>query len=516
MKILVVLFVSLGLVACGGGGGGSGDADSSDPEPTLTPQEQCMADGNYWWNGQCNDTSEPTPQEQCEAEGNYWWDQQCNGTPEPTPQEQCEAEGKYWWDASCNDGPELTTLALYEKLREQVIEDIYFGHVPVEVEDDPDRYELIRWFNFYNIDMGGNGHRDVLVLTSDYNDHQQHVVIDGSAYLYLNDGNNNFTMKKLSVGEGTRTAEIRDFNGDGLDDIYFADHGYEAPDEGVWPGGQDGLWLQVEGNDFVVATDTLQQELTFSHGSCSGDFRGVGVNDVVITYLNDVSYMANDGNAIMNNEVVGRLPLDYISQEYVGTLNDIPEDVGNVYLMYTWCQQMDFDGDDALDLVMGGTASPYDRNDIHGNDVNGMNAVLLNDGEGNFNEVVYVPFDISILELYDGGFPDIHTTMTIEVDVDGDECADYVNYGTMYGTAASFTLVKNTCGEAPVILDVYDDPGEQYCEQVEVAKNEFIGWCFNNGLHFTATENGFVSREVSESDMEKLTPSDYLFYTRYH
>ena len=36
-----------------------GAIDLTDSPPVLTPQEQCLADGDYWYNSQCNSSPEP-------------------------------------------------------------------------------------------------------------------------------------------------------------------------------------------------------------------------------------------------------------------------------------------------------------------------------------------------------------------------------------------------------------------------------------------------------------------------
>lgn len=87
----------------------------------------------------------------------------------------------------------------------------------------------------------------------------------------------------------TRNILVGDFNGDGIDDLFFSNHGSEATNP--FPGEIDDVLIgSISGfkNDFYIP-----QVRAFSHGTSVGDFNSDGFDDVLVsplgsTGINDV------------------------------------------------------------------------------------------------------------------------------------------------------------------------------------------------------------------------------------
>ena len=118
--------------------------------------------------------------------------------------------------------------------------------------------------------------------------------------ILYNNGDNTFTPAEgdLPGSETARELLIHDFNGDGILDIYFADHGYDAP---PYPGFKDQLMLGT-GTGYVDVTDRLPDIAAFTHNGAAGDIDGDGDIDIFAvnsdTIESEFSYLLiNDGSA---------------------------------------------------------------------------------------------------------------------------------------------------------------------------------------------------------------------------
>ena len=87
-------------------------------------------------------------------------------------------------------------------------------------------------------------------------------------------------MDIVPYTQAPRSSVIDDFNGDGVNDIFIADHGV---DHDPFPGYQNSLILSAPNGKFINATSNLPQILDFTHGATSADIDSDGDIDLFVT-----------------------------------------------------------------------------------------------------------------------------------------------------------------------------------------------------------------------------------------
>src|SRR5439155_9441 len=147
------------------------------------------------------------------------------------------------------------------------------------------------------LDFDHDGRPDVVVAWS-------RTSAQGFATLQAlhNDGGGTFIDATASVFPGgvpsltgARNLVVADFDGDGLPDLFVADHG---PDAAPFPGGQSHLFMGTKAGHLVDETQArLPSALAFTHDACAGDVNGDGASDIYLAnqwpagpprpYLND-------------------------------------------------------------------------------------------------------------------------------------------------------------------------------------------------------------------------------------
>lgn len=246
---------------------------------------------------------------------------------------------------------------------------------PVDLDGDGDTDVVLGGGTLPSEGGGSRGRQDGLIL--------------------YNNGDNTFTPADgdLPGSESPRELLVYDFNGDGLLDIYFADHGYDAPPH---PGFTDQLMLGT-GTGFLDATDRLPEIAAFTHNGAAGDIDGDGDIDIFAvtsdTIESEFSYLLlNDGDANFTLDR-SRLPL---------SLSDSAQ-LTNSYS----AELVDLDNDGLADLIIG-------RRD---NTNQTPTRIHWNDGQGQFSDD-----DVTFLSEIDV-FGDLEALQVIDIkgrDFDGD------------------------------------------------------------------------------------------------
>ena len=161
--------------------------------------------------------------------------------------------------------------------------------------------------------------------------------------------------------EWGRQIIIADFNGDHRNDIFVADHGYDAE---PFPGHPNTLVLSTPAGKLVDASANIPPESGFTHSAAAADVDGDGDIDIYVGNL-----CCGDGSPpeILLNDGTGH---------FTSRRDLLPSFLLDNYgpHQYTRSLFVDLNGDHAPDLVLGGSNDTPDSR------------VLLNDGTGHFHD----------------------------------------------------------------------------------------------------------------------------------
>lgn len=179
-----------------------------------------------------------------------------------------------------------------------------------------------------------------------------------------NNGNMNFTSENIITGNDLlvhpRDFTVADFNNDGKEDLFVADHG---TDVNPFPGGQNRLYIQNANGQLIESSaGKIPDLLDFSHNSAAADIDKDNDKDL---------YVCN----IYNNGQVGPYILENNGNaSFTVKTGAIPANIANLTDRYMSSRFADIDNDGDQDLILGAadnTGIPRD-------------ALLLNNGTGTF------------------------------------------------------------------------------------------------------------------------------------
>ena len=174
------------------------------------------------------------------------------------------------------------------------------------------------------------------------------------------------------AGIHEREAVIADFNGDGIDDFFIADHGLDTQ---PFPGAQNMLVMSSPNGLQNVSTTHIPQITDMSHGAAGGDLDGDGDIDIVIaTHESSNKYepyvLINDGSGFFQkHDLAAFVKSPSIIQLSKG------KDRFNAYSTF---RLIDLNGDAAPELLLL-------RADINEVDSTSGSHILWNDGTGLFD-----------------------------------------------------------------------------------------------------------------------------------
>ena len=196
-------------------------------------------------------------------------------------------------------------------------------------------------FAVFAADFDGDSDDDVLLSGNNWSDESQ----PGAGVILVNNGDLNFTVAAGDRPRGVHPREVlmADFDGDGSNDFFIADHGYDYP---PFPGWHNQLLLWTA-DGYLDATDRLPADPTgFTHNAAVGDIDGDGDVDILVAnnggdWIAGPYFLLNDGEA-----------------SFVADRSRLPDKVEAEWARWPWAVQLvDLDGDGHLDLLAGASGA---------------------------------------------------------------------------------------------------------------------------------------------------------------
>lgn len=292
-------------------------------------------------------------------------------------------------------------------------------------------------------DFSGDGYDDLFLIPFNYPLNPTDLPVS-----VLQNTGNGFNDVTATVTGGTinvvhpRERIVADFNGDGRDDLFAADHGYDAD---PFPGHVNTLLLSTQ-TGLQNGAAGVPGFSDFTHSAGYGDIDRDGDLDLVVgnAYgqgIYDPYVLRNDGSGAFS-VVAGAIPSE------IGSLT-----AGK----YTSQELVDLNGDGAVDLVLGAENTPTSGPYI-------PSRILYNNGSGSF-------YDSGI--TFDGGFGTDSSAIDVDaLDLNADGRNDLlVTYyrGSTFAGAYTQVLIQQPDGS-------FADETAARLPQTSVESSDFREW----------------------------------------
>lgn len=247
-------------------------------------------------------------------------------------------------------------------------------------------------------------------------------------FVLLSDKRGSLKVNKTLIDSETtfpREIVVADFNGDGIKDMFIADHGHDAE---PFPGQINTLLFGKAGGGFTDASSRLPRIKDFSHSADAADIDGDGDVDI---YVGNINGGESGPYFLLNNGLAG------FSKSTVG----LPSNVLTRQSTHTTEMFIDIDSDGDKDLFLGGDGGPH--------------KLLLNDGAGKSQ---FAPGTVP------GGRFGANNTISLDVsafDFDKNGKADILVAGTKavpsYDKSSLQVLLYDGAGKLADGTDLYFD-----------------------------------------------------------
>lgn len=189
------------------------------------------------------------------------------------------------------------------------------------------------------LDADNDGDTDIFMATGEYL-----LAGEVDSVLYINNGANSFASSTSEFSDSmppathARKSIVGDFDGNGLDDIFVFDHGYDAH---PFPGSNPKLIFQDAAGTFSWTKLTAQTG--FYHGGASADIDNDGDIDIFVGGFNPFFYI-NDGTG----------NLSYQTNRFDGSIDKVFS-----------AELIDVDEDGFVDLLVGAHERDGDNTSIY-------------------------------------------------------------------------------------------------------------------------------------------------------
>lgn len=233
------------------------------------------------------------------------------------------------------------------------------------------------------VDLDGDGVNEIIVAPG------QDVTTASPVHIYKKQANGSYADATSSLISGTIPGQIHprkvisaDFNGDGLPDFYFVDHGYDHP---PYPGAQNVLMLSNKVTGKLENKSITGNPTAFQHCATAGDIDNNGSLDIFVCA--EGFQGADKGPYFLKNNGSGDMTVSRMG---------IPASISGSTNGLLASELVDVDNDGFLDLVTSVRSGTSNGNSF-------ATTVFWGDGTGSFTDsrATILPNPASFVTTYD-------------------------------------------------------------------------------------------------------------------